>query len=57
MKKLSSELTKIKDSVLNWIEKTAGKIHNWAWDKRWKERDSEEWKKGYKEWKKGCPHN
>ena len=42
----------IKDSILNWIEKTSGRIHNWAWDKRWKERDTEEWIKGYKEWKK-----
>jgi hypothetical protein len=52
MKKLSSELTKIKDSVLNWIEKTTGKIHNWAWDKRWKERDPAEWVREYREWKK-----
>ena len=52
MKKLSSELTKIKDSVLNWIEKTTGKIHNWAWDKRWKERDPTEWVREYREWKK-----
>ena len=48
----------IKDSILNWIEKTSGRIHNWAWDKRWKERDTEKWTKGYREWKKTrCPHN
>jgi len=42
----------IKDSILNWIEKTSGQIHNWAWDKRWKERDPDEWIRGYREWKK-----
>ena len=42
----------IKDSILNWVEKTASQISNWAWDKRWKERDHHEWIKGYKEWKK-----
>jgi len=48
----------IKDSILNWIEKTSGRIHNWAWEKRWKERDTEKWTKGYREWKKTrCPHN
>jgi len=48
----------VKDSILNWIEKTSGRIYNWAWDKRWKERDSNEWIKGYREWKKRkCPHN
>ena len=48
----------IKDSILNWIERTSGKIHNWAWDKRFKERDPETWVKGYREWKKTrCPHN
>ena len=48
----------IKDSILNWIEKISGQIYNWAWDKRWKERDSNEWIKEYREWKrKRCPHN
>ena len=48
----------IKDSILNWIEKTSGRIHNWAWEKRWKERDTEKSTKGYREWKKTrCPHN
>jgi len=58
MKKQSDHLKNLKDSILNWIEKTSGRIHNWAWDKRWKERDTEEWIKGYREWKKTrCPHN
>ena len=48
----------IKDSLLNWIEKTSGRIYNWAWDKRWNKRNQKEWIKGYKEWKKmRCPHN
>ena len=42
----------IKDSILNWIERVSGRIHNWAWDKRFKYRDPDEWIKGYKEWKK-----
>jgi len=42
----------IKDSILNWIEYTSSKIHNWASDKRWKDRDQTKWIKGYKEWKK-----
>ena len=49
---------KMKDAVLTWIERISGKIHNWAWDKRWKYRDSKEWIKGYREWKKNkSPHN
>ena len=49
---------KMKDAVLDCIERMSGKIHNWAWDKRWKYRDSKEWIKGYREWKKNkCPHN
>ena len=52
MKNLSDLLTNSKDSILNWIEKTSGRIHNWAWDKRWKERDSKKWIREYKEWKK-----
>ena len=58
MKKLSDLLKKIKDLMLNWIERWAGKLHNWAWDKRWKERDHEEWLQGYRKWKQTrCPHN
>ena len=46
------------DRILELIERYAGKLHNWAWDKRWKERDPKEWIKGYREWKKRkCPHN
>jgi len=41
-----------KDHCLHWVEKTSGKIHNWAWDKRWKHRDPNEWVKGHKKWKK-----
>ena len=52
MKKLSDLSTNVKDSILNWIEKTSGWIYSWAWDQRWKKRDSEEWIKQYKEWKK-----
>ena len=58
MKKQSNHLKNLKDSILSWIEKTSGRISNWAWDRRWKERNSEEWIKEYKEWKKSkCPHN
>ena len=58
MNKLSRHLKDLKDSILNWIEKTSGRIYNWAGDKRWKERDHDEWIKEYKEWKKTrCPHN
>ena len=52
MNKLSRHLKDLKDSILNWIEKTSGRIYNWAWDKRFKYRDPDEWIKGYKEWKK-----
>jgi len=48
----------MKDKLLTWIERVSGQIHNWASDKRWKERDPDEWIKGYREWqKKKCPHN
>ena len=48
----------LKDNILRFIEVKSGRIHNWAWDKRWKERDPKEWIKGYREWKKRkCPHN
>ena len=51
-------LRNLKDNILRFIEVKSGRLHNWAWDKRWKEIDSEEWKRGYKEWKKRhCPHN
>ena len=46
------QLKNLKDSILNWIEYTSSKIHNWASDKRWKDRDQTKWIKGYKEWKK-----
>ena len=46
------------DKILELIERYAGKLHNWAWDKRWKESDPNKWIKGYREWKKRkCPHN
>ena len=46
------------DSIYRLIEVYAGNLHNWAWDKRWKYRDSNEWIKGYRKWKKRkCPHN
>ena len=58
MKKLLGSLTNLKDSILNWIEQWAGKLHNWAWDRRWKDRDPKEWLREYREWKKKkCPHN
>ena len=48
----------MKDKLLAWIERISGRIHNWAWDKRFKDRDDKEWLKGYYEWKKKkCPHN
>ena len=51
-------LRNIRDSILNRIEIVSGRIHNWAWNQRWKERDPEEWVRGYREWKKTrCPHN
>ena len=52
MNKLSRHLKDLKDSILNWIEKTSGRIYNWAWDKQFKYRDPDEWIRGYKEWKK-----
>ena len=48
----------MKDKLLAWIERVSGRLHNWAWDKRWKYRDSKEWMEGYRKWKKTkCPHN
>ena len=49
----------MKDKILAWIERTAGRIQTWAGDQRWKHRDPNEWIKGYNEWKKKtrCPHN
>ena len=52
MNKPSRHLKDLKDSILSWIEKTSGRIYNWAWDKRFKYRDPDEWIRGYKEWKK-----
>jgi len=58
MNTLLQHWERLKDNTLRFIEVKAGRIYNWAWDKRWKERDSEEWKRGYTEWKKRkCPHN
>ena len=47
------------DTIYRLIEVYAGRLSNWAWDKRRKERDKkEDWVKGYREWKKRkCPHN
>ena len=47
------------ETVYRLIEVYAGKLSNWAWDKRWKYRDKkEDWIEGYREWKKRkCPHN
>ena len=46
------------DTIYRLIEKYSGRLHGWAWDKRWKERDHYKWIKGYREWKKKkCPHN
>ena len=46
------------DTIYRLKEDYAGKLSNWAWDKRWKYRDQEKWLKGYREWKKRkCPHN
>jgi len=48
----------MKDKLLAWIERISGRLHNWAWNKRWEKRDPDEWLKGYREWKKTkCPHN
>ena len=42
----------LKDKCLHWIERISGRINSWAWNKRFKYRDPDEWLKGYKEWKK-----
>ena len=48
----------MKDFILHLLEKYGGKISCWAWNKRFAKRDSNEWIKGYREWKKShCPHN
>jgi hypothetical protein len=52
----------MKDKLLAWIERISGHINKWAWSKRYKQlkkraRDPNEWIKGYREWKKRCPHN
>jgi hypothetical protein len=46
----------MKDKLLAWIERVAGRIHSWAFSKRYKQlkkraRDPNEWIKGYREWK------
>ena len=47
------------DKILGLIERYAGQLCIWAWNKRWKHRyKNEDWVKGYREWKKRkCPHN
>ena len=52
-----SESLKYEINIPDWLienidnyEKSS-KINNWAWDKRWKSRDPNEWVKGYKKWK------
>ena len=51
-------LRNLKDNILRFIEIKSGALNSWAWDKRWKQRDPNEWIKGYREWKKKqCPHN
>ena len=35
----------MKDKILEWIERTACRIQNWAWDKRFKYKDFKEWTK------------
>ena len=48
----------MRDRILAFIEHWSNVIYGWAWDKRWKKRDPNEWIKGYREWKKKrCPHN
>ena len=42
----------MKDNILATIERISGRIHTWAWDKRFKKRDPNEWIKEYREWKK-----
>ena len=44
-------MTNLIDNILAWIERTSSKVHGWAWDKRWKSRDPNEWIKGYNKWK------
>jgi len=56
MKIQLKHLETLKDLSLNWIEKTSGRIHNWAWDKRWKERNSEKWIKDIENGKKQSVH-
>ncbi len=46
------------DTIYRLIEVYAGRLSNWAWNKRWKYRDSNKWIEGYRKWKKRkCPHN
>ena len=44
------------DKIYRLIEVYAGRLSNWAWDKRWRQRDKQkEWLKGYRKWKKDEP--
>ena len=43
----------MKDYILAWIERTANRLSNWTWDKRFKARDPNEWIKGFRKWKEG----
>jgi hypothetical protein len=45
----------MKDYILAWIEKWSSKINGWAWDKRFKTRDPNEWVKEYRKWKDDYP--
>jgi len=46
------------ETIYRLIEVYAGRLHNWAWNKRWKNRDHHKWIKGYREWKKKkCPRD
>ena len=40
------------ETIYRLIEVYAGRLYNWAWNKRWKNRDHHKWIKGYREWKK-----
>jgi len=46
----------MKDKLLGWIERISGRLHNWAWRKRYKQlkkraRDPNEWIREYRRWK------
>ena len=46
-------MEKIKDFLLSLIETYSSKLSCWAWDKRWKYRNTSnaDWIKGYNKWK------